>query len=275
MPRLCLLMTSLLVMICIVFQSWLPNLHGAEEAKGGITDEELSGFLSILGQHDLYYTACATCHGVKGDGKGPSAYQLNPRPLDFTRGLYKCRSTPWDSLPTDEDMFRTITRGMPGTKMPSWGLLLSEEQRWLLVQYIKTFSKRWEKEEPKAPIVIPDPPHDLGTPESIARGKEIYLTKGGCFTCHGEKGRGDGPIAHGLTDAWGFPIKPRDFTKGIYICGDSEKDIYRTLVTGLNGTPMPSYADSIQNEKERWYLVYYIRSLERKKNLFDYLVKGD
>ncbi|MDA2920852.1 c-type cytochrome [Desulfobacterota bacterium AH_259_B03_O07] len=270
MHRFYLLITGLIVTTFIMFLCRLPNLNATELTKGEIT-EELRGLLSTLGQGNLYYNACATCHGLNGNGRGPSAYQLNPKPLDFRRGLFKCRSTPWGSLPTDGDIFRSITRGLPGTTMPSWELLLSGEQRWNLVQRVKTFSPRWETEKPEAPIVIPPRPDDLETPESIAMGKDLYLKKAGCVVCHGNNGKGDGPIADELTDAWGQPIKPTDFTKGVYICGDSARDIYRTLVTGLNGTPMPSFG--VLPSEELWLLVAYVKSLKKKRNLFDHLVK--
>ncbi|MBI2486075.1 MAG: c-type cytochrome [Deltaproteobacteria bacterium] len=272
MPKFCLLMTSLLVLGYIVFLSRLPNLHGAEETKGGITDEWLSGFHSILGQGNLYYYACATCHAVNGDGKGPSAYPLNPKPRDFTLGVYKCRSTPSGSLPTDEDIFKSIKRGFHGTKMPSWKPLLSEMHTWNLVEYIKTFSERFREEEPEEPIIIPE--EVPVTTETIAEGKKLYEANK-CWECHGHEGKGNGPKSGELKDDLGNRIKPSNITRGVFKCGDSSADIYRTIVTGMDGTPMPSYADSIQDEKDRWYLVSYIRSLKRKKNFFDCLFKND
>jgi len=156
--------------------------------------------------------------------------------------------------------------------MPSWRPLLSKEQKWNLVEYIKTFSERFKEEEPEEPITIPG--EVPVTSETIIEGKKLYEANK-CWECHGYEGKGNGPKSRELKDDWGNRIKPTNFTRGVYKCGDSNADIYRTIVTGMDGTPMPSYADSIQNEKERWYLVHYIRSLERKKNLFDCLVKGD
>jgi len=267
MPRFYLLITSLFVMFNIVFLSRLINLHAADEIKGGIT-EELRGPLSITGEGNLYYHACATCHGVKGDGKGPSAYELNLKPRDFALSSYKCRSTPSGSLPTDTDIFKSITRGIHGTSMPSWKPLLSEMQIWNLVEFIKTFSEEFKEEGPEEPIKISE--EVPLTSESISEGKKIYADNK-CWECHGHEGKGDGPKSDELEDDFGNQIKPADFTKGVYRCGGSSVDLYRTIVTGLNGTPMPSYADSIQSEKERWHLVHYIRSLKKKKNLIDYL----
>ena len=87
-----------------------------------------------------YEKKCLACHGPLGDGEGEAAYLLYPRPRDFTTGRFRLIST-WDGIPVDEDLFRTISRGMPGSAMPSWAHL-PEETRWGLVHYVKSFSKR-------------------------------------------------------------------------------------------------------------------------------------
>src|SRR5262249_31401650 len=114
--------------------------------------------LSVLGSEKgkwIYETNCATCHGRDGAGNGPSAYPLDPKPLDFTPPIFKFRSTPSKTLPTDEDLLRTIRAGLPGTRMPGWAGLLTEEQMLDVVAYLKTFSARFEKEKPGVSIVIP------------------------------------------------------------------------------------------------------------------------
>lgn len=272
MLRFCLLITGALLMCNIVFQSQPPILHAAEDSNGGITDKVLGGFIPNLRKDNLYYYTCATCHGVNGDGRGPSAYPLNPKPRDFTLGVYECRSTLSGSLPTDVDIFRSIKRGFHGTKMPSWKLLLSEMQTWNMVEYIKTFSERFREEEPEEPIIIPE--EVPVTTETIAEGKKLYEANK-CWECHGYEGKGNGPKSGELENDLGNRIEPTNFTRGVFKCGDSSADIYRTIVTGMDGTPMPSYADSIQDEEDRWYLVSYIKSLKMKKNFFDYLFKYD
>ena len=61
---------------------------------------------------------CFACHGAAGNGEGDAAYLLYPRPRDFTSGQFRIIST-WDNVPTDEDLFRTISRGMHGSALPS------------------------------------------------------------------------------------------------------------------------------------------------------------
>ncbi|MFQ5882191.1 MAG: c-type cytochrome [Candidatus Methylomirabilales bacterium] len=209
----------------------------------------------------IYQKRCVYCHGPEGGGDGPAASFLNPRPRDFTQGLFKIRTTPSGELPTDEDIFRTITRGMPGAAMPDWKNL-SRKERWQLVSYLKTFSELFTEEAPSEKLRVGKrvPP----TKESIAKGQELYKRMK-CWECHGEEGRGDGPSAPTLEDDWGFPIRATNLTRGwSFRGGDAVEDIYRTILTGFNGTPMPSFADSLSKE-EAWHLANYVRSLSSKR----------
>lgn len=208
----------------------------------------------------VYDRYCAGCHGVKGDGNGPAARWLNPKPRNFQRASFKFRTTPSGTLPTNQDLDRTITRGVFRSSMPAW-FLMPEVEKIAVIEYLKTFSDRWKDPyEYEPPINIPNPPDFVGTPESIARGKELYVLMR-CANCHGEDGRGDGPSAPTLKDDMGRKIVPFDFTSGVLKGGPGLKDIYRTFSTGLDGTPMPSYADSLPNDDDRWHLVSYIMSL--------------
>jgi cytochrome c oxidase cbb3-type subunit 2 len=215
----------------------------------------------------IYARYCVGCHGVNGDGKGPAAPMLLTKPRDFTSGTFKFRSTPTGTLPTDEDLYKIITRGVYGTSMPDWALL-SERERLAVVAYVKGFYPEWRERGAGAPIFIPRPPETFGTPEAVSRGRELYdLLE--CSTCHGATGRGDGPSAKQLpADVWGNPQKPFDFTKGRLKGGPTAQDVYRTFMTGLGGTAMPSYADIFGEpdgenirEGDAWNLVSYIVSL--------------
>ena len=137
----------------------------------------------------VYEHKCLLCHGEKGDGKGPGAEHLLPRPRDFTKGLYKIRTTA-SKVPSDQDLFKIITDGMPGTSMPPWSVL-PDKDRWNLVAYIKTFAADAFKEAPKKL----DLPKDVPSSEaSIKRGKEMFEAIE-CHKCHGTEGRADGPSA--------------------------------------------------------------------------------
>src|SRR5438132_2437867 len=94
----------------------------------------------------VYRENCTACHGEKGDGKGPQADRLKTKPRDFTGGIYKFRSTPSGSLPLDSDLARTIARGVRGTAMLAQ-LQLSKEETEPVVQYLKSFSSRFQNEK--------------------------------------------------------------------------------------------------------------------------------
>ena len=204
---------------------------------------------------EVFEEHCSGCHGTKGDGNGPAATFLFPRPRNFTIGVFKFRTTPSGSLPTDGDLFRTITRGVRWTAMPTWHEI-PDKDRLAVITYIKTLSKRWTEEKPEPPVVLPTPPP--ATPELLARGKQLY-TKAKCWECHGDTGRGDGPSADQLKDDFKFPIRPADFTKGQFKGGSNVTDVYRTMTLGLDGAPMPSFADSMSDE-ERWAISYFVLS---------------
>ena len=213
-----------------------------------------SADLRALGQ-EVFVDHCAGCHGARGDGAGRAATFLSPLPRDFTAGVFKFRSTPSGSLPTDGDLFRTITRGVRWTAMPTWHEV-PDKQRIAVVAYLKTLSKRWTEDAVEPAIPLSPPPR--ATPELLARGKALYA-QAKCAECHGEGGRGDGPSAEALQDDFQRPIRPTDFTRGQLKGGGSVSDVYRTMTTGLDGTPMPSFADAMSDD-ERWAIAYHVLS---------------
>lgn len=209
----------------------------------------------------LYQRYCIFCHGAQGDGQGESAPYINPKPRDFTKAVFKCRSTPSGTLPVDSDIYNTITRGIHDSGMPSWKPLLRQE-RADLVAYVKTFSTAFQEEKPGAPVQIP--PEPANSPDSIKRGADLFQSMN-CWQCHGKDGRGHGPSAATLTDSKGNPITPFDFTTGgQFKCGETDQDMFRDLVTGLDGTPMPSFVSAMTAD-QRWDVVHYIRTLSAPK----------
>lgn len=195
--------------------------------------------------HKIYEARCARCHGVEGDGMGRYAEDLDTPPADFTRGVFKFRSTPSGSLPTDEDLMRTLERGVRGTAMLPWPSLSRGEKRVVIVR-LKAFSEWFEGGEEPAVVEVGSPPKL--DEETLRQGRALYL-EAGCAKCHGEEGRGDGPRAGDLTDDLGRPVRPPDFTRGLFKTGQGVAGIYRTLVTGLDGTPLPSQAEAYTPEQ--------------------------
>ena len=207
---------------------------------------------------DTFARYCNGCHGVRGDGNGTFAQYLDPRPRDYTLGVFKCRSTPSGSLPTDKDLYNTMSRGIVTAAMPSWASL-TPEIRADVIAYLKTFCPRFTTEKPGEPIDIPS--ETAGTIVEIKQGAEVYR-KMECARCHGALGHGDGPDAPTLVDIKKRPIPPYDFTlTERFKCGGTNTDLYRTFMTGMDGTPMPSYADKLAPEQV-WALVHFVRTLQ-------------
>jgi cytochrome c oxidase cbb3-type subunit 2 len=221
---------------------------------------------------EVYQRRCLGCHGKSGDGNGPAAtFMTKQRPRDFTAAVFKFRLTK-EPIPTDGDLLRTISRGVRGTAMPAW-YDLPLNDRLAVIQYIKYElavdradpSKPYRffvEEPPSAPLYIGKPPAPSQT--LLDRGKQVWETAK-CWECHGKTGKGDGEKAPGLKDDLGFPIMPADLTSGQFKSGPAVEDIFRTMTTGLSGTPMPSYRDSLP-EEDRWALSYYVLALSAYKD---------
>ena len=191
----------------------------------------------------LYEDKCVHCHGIEGAGDGSAAENLLPRPRDFTRGLYKIRSTESAQLPTDQDLFDIIANGMPGSSMPAWGEILTEDEQWQLVAHIKTFHDGFEDASPRLIDLSSKVPY---SEESVAKGKEFY-TDLGCVDCHGVIGRGDGTSAPDLTDEWGFRTWPANlWEQWNYRGGATTEDIFKRFIGGIAGSPMPSFISSFR-----------------------------
>jgi mono/diheme cytochrome c family protein len=206
----------------------------------------------------LYERYCAGCHGDDGDAQGENAQWIDPKPRDFTTAAFRCRSTPSGSLPTDQDLYNSVARGFVTTNMPPW-IALSPQNRVDLVSYLKTFSSRWVGAPAVHPITIPAEP--APTLEGLQRGRATFQRME-CWKCHGPAGHGDGPSASTLMDSKDNPIRPYNFASGgRFKCGETNQDLYRIFMTGLDGTPMPSFADQL-NPNEAWDLVHFLRTLQ-------------
>jgi cytochrome c oxidase cbb3-type subunit I/II len=226
----------------------------------------------ILHGKEVYERRCLGCHGKSGDGNGPAAtFLFNQRPRNFNAAVFKFRLTK-EPLPTDGDLLRTITRGVRGTAMPAW-YELPLNDRLAVIQYIK-YALAVDRSDPDKPYAFfveepPGAPLYIGRPPApsqqiLDRGKEVWQVAK-CWECHGQGGKGDGEKAAGLKDDLGFAILPADLTSGQFKSGPAVEDIFRTMTTGLSGTPMPSYRDALP-EEDRWALSYYILSLSAYKD---------
>ena len=207
----------------------------------------------------VYDAHCVECHGTAGEGDGPSASYLVPRPRDFTRGRYKIRTTASGTVPTDDDLIASVRRGLYGTAMPGWDRLLSDGDIADVVQYVKTLSPQFAA-PPKSVAVGPGV---SSSPTSVARGQQVYLTLQ-CGKCHGNDGRGAGAVTTTFEDDWRQPLHAADLTEPwTFHGGATSRDVYLRLRTGMTGTPMPSFADAARDH-DMWDLANYVVSLGRK-----------
>ncbi|MBI3155743.1 MAG: c-type cytochrome [Burkholderiales bacterium] len=212
---------------------------------------------------EIYDRRCTWCHGAEGDGGGASKDFLNPPPRDFTSGNYKIKTSWFEEMaPADEDVFRMIRDGMPGTSMPGWGDILGEQDMWDLVAYVKSFAGF---DAPPAKMV------DFGTQvqssaESIEQGRKLFEDGDRCVECHGKSGKGS--LSKRLKGDAGERTWPRNLTKAWTYRGSAEpKDIFTRIATGIAGTEMPSFADPKSSKKlsieEMWHVANYVASLAK------------
>jgi mono/diheme cytochrome c family protein len=282
---------------------------------------------------NLYLRHCMHCHGVSGDGAGPTAQYFKVRPRDYRQGIIKFTSTKASvPRPSRDDLFRIIKLGVPGTYMPSFMLLpddevklIGEYVRWLAMRgemerklnawlvtsysqeavdeadslpelqsefdtewaeeagdYIERFGNDlkldWQDANKPESVVNPSVPRTPTSPESIANGRKIFLSKDAkCASCHGETGRGNGPSTEafndlpgqppgtksdkpGLFDNWGNIVKPRNLTAGVFRGGRRPIDIYRRIHSGIKGTPMQAFGTTLK-EEQIWDVVNYVLNI--------------
>jgi mono/diheme cytochrome c family protein len=240
-----------------VFLALLAWISAVSAGNAGAADEK-----TLETGKKVFTQRCVICHGEKGDGKGlvgiisrvqkrGSVQPVYPR--DFTHGVFRFRTTSTGCLPTDNDLLRVLSNGIPRSYMPSFDDVPLDERK-AVIQYVKTFSKRWTEEEGCPPMEVKKPDF-VGSPESIAKGKELFKRMK-CWECHGEFGKGDGPKSDNLKDDWGNKVLPFDFTSGATKMGFSPENVFTAYSTGLDGSGMPSFEDSMSVE-DRWHLVSY------------------
>lgn len=206
---------------------------------------------------ELFVRHCAGCHGMDAKGNGEAAVFFNSKPRNLVESEFKFRTTPSGTLPSRDDLLRTITRGIKTAGMPPFNFL-PESQRGALVSYVQSLRPDWKKLQGEK-VFVPSVPESLRKKEtflaSAFRGKKTFLEL--CATCHGDTGRGDGPGSKDLFDSANHPIHPANLSARVLKSGRGARDIFRTITTGLDGTPMPSFGDALDVEK-RWELVSFV-----------------
>jgi mono/diheme cytochrome c family protein len=261
-----------LVALAVMLVVGMPSTLLAQQKPDPILKEKLE-----LGKK-TYFKRCVWCHGVEGGGDGPSADRLFTRPRNFIQGTFKIRWTDSGELPLDRNLIDTVKNGLPGSAMPPWGEVLSDDEITSVVQFVKSLVQDRDFMDEDEEVTPQDfgknpwgttGPYHLGVPqEDIDAGKEVFL-KNKCFECHGGEGRGDGNPT--MKDDWGFPIFAADWQQCWNFRGSRRNhydpfNVVRTVSTGLNGTPMPNFKDKITIE-DRWKLAAFVNSLCPRKKI--------
>ncbi len=254
-----------LLLLATLAVGGFPRPVDAEEPPVRESEEKRQELHLYMKGRYVYQKHCVECHGSTGRGNGPWAAELEVKPRNFRSGLYKFRTTAYGTLPVDDDLLRTIRSGISGTAMPVFANLHDEEVD-ALVFYLKNLSRAWRDPDlAPRPVPQPEPPAWLSSAEERSRraesGRERFALL--CASCHGSSGKGDGEAGKGLIDGWGNPIVPAVLAAPHHKSGDSPRDLYRSLSTGLNGTPMAGYATTLE-EEEMWELVAWILELSKK-----------
>ncbi len=117
----------------------LVSIDRLQRAAGPVLSDEAGVHFGLYREH------CLNCHGISGNGLGPTSRLLNPYPRDFRLGKFKFKSTRIGSRPTRADLLRTLRAGLAGTSMPSFRLL-DEDDLEALVDYVIYLSVRGEVE---------------------------------------------------------------------------------------------------------------------------------
>ncbi len=243
---------------CLIFIGCLfflaaPSVLAQDSIAQMMTEQQ-----QILSGQELYQRHCMGCHGIAADGKGLAASMLNPKPRNLVNGSFKFRSTPSGTLPTTDDLIRTISQGVLGASMPNYKFL-SYPQKLSLALYIKSLRKDWKANQ-GIPYFIPEAPKEIFGSKatllaSAQRGYKTYAEN--CLVCHGVNGEGNGESAEGLVDDDNQPIRPANYAARFIKSGKGASDIYKAITTGLDGSPMPAFADTL-SDKERWDVVAYV-----------------
>lgn len=263
----------------ILATSWLIHLGTFIVLVGTLVAEEASPAAKKIAaetQEKLKDTAlffrglrtfermCVECHGRTGLGNGAWSETMTNKPRNLRSGIFKFRTTPYGKLPSDDDLRRTIREGIAGTAMPTFAKM-NERELEGIVTYVQSLSRRWRDEKNYAvPITLPEKPAWLDdaakNADHVAQGKTLFTKT--CASCHGAEGQGNGPASKGLSDVWKQPIKPADLSRPHLKSGNKPSDLFRTIATGLDGTPMVGFLDPLTPD-EIWDLVSYVESLRK------------
>ncbi len=249
---------------------WGPEQLGKGEMSQPVRELTLG--------RQVYGTYCVGCHGEAGDGNGPAARFLNPKPRDFRVGRIKFAAVASGEAPRDADYDRIISHGLSGTAMPSFALL-SVQERQAVILYLRTFNPAWKEETPGATVAAGKDPWAGNAAGGVAEGEKTYHGMAKCWSCHPAylptdaiqkiNATPDAPPVELRPDLytssekesdWGAPIRPPDFLEDRVKNGIEPGQLVQVITAGVGGTAMPMWAGALSDE-QLWGLAYYVRSV--------------
>ncbi|MEM6730013.1 MAG: cytochrome c [Myxococcota bacterium] len=213
------------------------------EVLGGV---EIPGHVLAQGER-TYRAVCASCHGPAGDGMGRLGVRQNPKPRSFAQGVIKFASVPAGELWVDEDVLRTLRRGLRGTQMIA--VRVPDEDLRAVVHYIKRFSSRWRTETPGTPVKIPSDPW-ANPREATGAGRELYARE--CASCH-EEGKS-------VPSIWADPVRAPMLAEYRPKAGAEPETLYRTVAAGIGGIEGKQGLATSHTPREIWSLVHLLRT---------------
>ena len=251
-----------------------------------VADQQLGGVTvparTLNRGAEAYMRSCRPCHGALGDGHGPQAVGMNPRPRDLRLGIVSFASVPSGSLWRDEDVVRIVRSGLAGTGMRAWRGIPDDELA-AIIQFLKTLSPRFGEERPGQAIVVSPDPWTGREADGAARGRLVYHGPGRCQSCHPSYAPAeevarfarDAGLQHEPRPSPGQPAATRtdfgvtllatDFRAGPLRAvrpASRAADLYRSIAAGLGGTAMPTWKGALP-EADLWALVHYVDQLSR------------
>jgi mono/diheme cytochrome c family protein len=252
---------------------------GPDELGRGVSSREAK---QLTTGKQLYDNYCVGCHGVEGDGNGPAARFLDPKPRDFRVGRIKFGSVEGGAAPRDEDYMHVLNIGLTGTAMPKFNLLADREKK-AIIAYIKTFYPDWTEDPAGAPVSAGQNPFTEDRAEGIEAGRAAYYGLAKCWSCHPayesraniaklyeEEGEEAPELRANLFESevrdsnWGAAIKAPDFLEDRIKTGFEVESIARVVAAGVGGTAMPTWAGSLEPE-QIWGLAYYVNDIALRR----------
>ena len=257
------LVLTAVAVVALCSLSWAQMTKADEDQRLGMESHigKLTGHAAAAkGNYRRY---CVGCHGELGDGEGENAQWIDPKPRNFTLGIFKCRSTTTGTLAPG---LRSLQHHRARSEQLEYAVLepafgATAGGSGGLCKALLGALGQGKAREPRSRFL----PSRRSQPNESKAGQAVFQ-RVECWKCHGPTGSGNGPSAATLTDDQNRPIQPYNFhDSNRFKCGTSDEDLYKIFMTGLDGTPMPSWSDNIKPD-EAWDLVFYLRSLQPMKS---------